>query len=282
MPNLYKCSSCGHAVAATARFCPGCKTPGPIARHPNSWRTAEPPEAIADLLAAEQRTTAMPATYQKASSTLGSVSRAGSSKFGKIARGSAYVAAALFALVVLVAVFGNKESSSPSATKESAADTDQSPAARSAAAPAPDSGPTHKQIGQTFRLGDDEYVIKTLQLRTGIGGEFTHKVADPGTAFLIVFYDLTNRGNTTQTVIANDFQFVSPDGKTYEPDSEAQTIYIMNGAADLALSQLQPDVTKHSVVVFRVPQAAVHGKTYLKVPEKGFLSNGETIVDLTE
>lgn len=28
----------------------GCGTPGPIARHPNDWRTAEPPDAIAELL----------------------------------------------------------------------------------------------------------------------------------------------------------------------------------------------------------------------------------------
>jgi len=52
MSNLYKCSNCGHAIASTARFCTGCRTPGPIARHPNSWRTSEPPEAISELLAA--------------------------------------------------------------------------------------------------------------------------------------------------------------------------------------------------------------------------------------
>jgi hypothetical protein len=54
MPDLYKCATCGHTIAATARFCPGCQTPGPIARHPNSWRTSEPPEAIAELLAPER------------------------------------------------------------------------------------------------------------------------------------------------------------------------------------------------------------------------------------
>jgi len=56
MSNLYKCSNCGHAVGPTARFCTGCRTPGPIARHPNSWRTSEPSEAIVELLAAERDT----------------------------------------------------------------------------------------------------------------------------------------------------------------------------------------------------------------------------------
>jgi TM2 domain-containing membrane protein YozV len=56
MANLFSCSNCGHIVAANARFCIGCGTPGPIARHPNSWRTSEPPEAIADLLSAERAT----------------------------------------------------------------------------------------------------------------------------------------------------------------------------------------------------------------------------------
>ena len=57
MPNLYyKCASCGHAISSTARFCTGCRTPGPIARHPNSWRTSEPLEATAELLAAERGT----------------------------------------------------------------------------------------------------------------------------------------------------------------------------------------------------------------------------------
>ena len=59
MPSLFKCSKCGRIVAQNARFCMGCGTPGPIARHPNSWRTAEPPEAIADLLATERTTQAV-------------------------------------------------------------------------------------------------------------------------------------------------------------------------------------------------------------------------------
>jgi hypothetical protein len=54
MPNLYKCSSCGHVIAANARFCTGCRTPGPIARHPNSWRTSEPQWAIDAMLAPER------------------------------------------------------------------------------------------------------------------------------------------------------------------------------------------------------------------------------------
>jgi len=53
MADLYKCSSCGHLIAANARFCTGCRTPGPIARHPNSWRTSEPQWAIDAMLAAE-------------------------------------------------------------------------------------------------------------------------------------------------------------------------------------------------------------------------------------
>jgi hypothetical protein len=48
---LFKCSSCGHILADTAVRCPGCGTPGPVARHPNNWRTAEPESAIRELLA---------------------------------------------------------------------------------------------------------------------------------------------------------------------------------------------------------------------------------------
>jgi hypothetical protein len=51
---LYKCATCGHIIAATAVKCVGCGTPGPIARHPNNWRTVEPYEAIAPLLASER------------------------------------------------------------------------------------------------------------------------------------------------------------------------------------------------------------------------------------
>jgi hypothetical protein len=50
---LYKCSACGHIVASNASVCAGCGTPGPIARHPNSWRTAEPPSIVAEMLAQE-------------------------------------------------------------------------------------------------------------------------------------------------------------------------------------------------------------------------------------
>src|SRR6266403_5368130 len=54
---LFKCSSCGHILADTAVRCPGCGTPGPIARHPNNWRTAEPESATRELLV-EQATRA--------------------------------------------------------------------------------------------------------------------------------------------------------------------------------------------------------------------------------
>lgn len=50
---LYKCSRCGHIIAASAPKCVGCGTPGPIARHPNSWQTTEPAEAIAEMLSAK-------------------------------------------------------------------------------------------------------------------------------------------------------------------------------------------------------------------------------------
>jgi hypothetical protein len=50
---LFRCSSCGHVIAETASRCVGCGTLGPIARHPNTWRTAEPFEAIAAMLSAE-------------------------------------------------------------------------------------------------------------------------------------------------------------------------------------------------------------------------------------
>jgi TM2 domain-containing membrane protein YozV len=54
MPKLYRCSGCGHSISSTACFCTRCRMPGPLARHPNSWRTREPYEAIQDLLAQEQ------------------------------------------------------------------------------------------------------------------------------------------------------------------------------------------------------------------------------------
>jgi hypothetical protein len=50
---LFKCSSCGHILADTAKRCPGCGMPGPIARHPNNWRITEPESAIRELLAAD-------------------------------------------------------------------------------------------------------------------------------------------------------------------------------------------------------------------------------------
>jgi hypothetical protein len=51
---LFKCSSCGHILADTALRCPGCGTPGPIARHPNNWRTAEPESALSAMRAATE------------------------------------------------------------------------------------------------------------------------------------------------------------------------------------------------------------------------------------
>jgi hypothetical protein len=50
---LFRCSACGHIIAGTAPRCIGCGTPGPLARHPNTWRTAEPSDAIAAMLSAD-------------------------------------------------------------------------------------------------------------------------------------------------------------------------------------------------------------------------------------
>ncbi len=108
--------------------------------------------------------------------------------------------------------------------------------------------------------------------------------ASPGAIFLAVRYEITNDGKETATVLADDFELVDSHGRKYRASSKATTAFIMAGGdKDLALTELQPGVTKASVQLFEVPAEDSHvgtDGTKLRVPEKGIGGSGEAVVIL--
>jgi hypothetical protein len=262
---LYKCAACGHIIAETALKCVGCGTPGPIARHPNNWRTVEPYEAIAPLLASERPSAIVqgvqsenaPPNYRK-----------------YLGISAGIIGTVLVLLLVVGMAVGPKSTEAPTASVPPSDASKMSPSSEA------NSNPATKSLGESFQLGDFTYKIVDFQKVPYLGNEIIHKQADPGAIYLIVSFEITNKSNSTQTVLTDDFE-IQAAGKSYRADSDALTVYSMMGQNhDLILSELQPDITRRSATIFLVPERVLEGKLYLRVPEKGVFSSGEVIVAL--
>ena len=311
---LYKCSACGHVIAANAPHCVGCGTPGPIARHPNSWRTAEPESAIAEMLAEARSTPHSPAPEKSGSSDrigmIGNFLRSLAHKYYqrwiRLNRKQRIreVLACAVGLVLVFAFFSainpsEQKTPQPSAPAQPTAarvpaTTTEEPAASGSeemtpAAPvnstrddanAGDEG-TPKRLNEPFTLGDFSYDITEIRETAFLGNEFIHKEAEPNAVYLIVSFQITNHSRETETVLTDDFEVKTASGTTYKPDSDALATYAMSGGNnDLIVSQLQPEITKSTATIFLTPSSAVNSKLFLRVPKKGWMSSGEVIVAL--
>jgi hypothetical protein len=262
---LYKCAACGHIIAESAVKCVGCGTPGPIARHPNNWRTVEPYEAIAPLLASER-----PSGFTQ--SVQSENRRPNYRRYLVISAG--VIGAVLVLLIVIGIAVGPNSPGAPGASAPPVGTSNTPPSAES------NTGPAAKSIGESFHLGNFEYKITGFQKTSYLGNEIIHKQADPGATYVIVSFEITNKSNSTETVLTDDFE-IQAGGKTYRPDSDALTAYtMMDQNHDLILSELQPDVPRRSATIFLVSEDVLTGKVYLKVPEKGVFSSGEVLVAL--
>jgi hypothetical protein len=156
------------------------------------------------------------------------------------------------------------------------------------------------KMGEAFKLGDYTYTIDSAQKTSVIGGSqfeeaFTEALlkdafrqiggnpaapAGDAPAYLVVRYTIRNDSNEAAVVSTSDFKVEDSRGRIFTPSSEATSQLVMNGSADLLVSQLQLGIAKEGVQAFELPNDSFRSAITLIVPEKGFLNSGETRVKL--
>lgn len=105
-------------------------------------------------------------------------------------------------------------------------------------------------------INDVEYVITDTSNLPAVGSGMMSTMAD-GT-YLIVTLDVTNTGNDATTITSNRFKVRSGE-RTWEPDSEAMTLYSSMGQGidrynTFMLEEVGPGLTTTGSVVFDVPE----------------------------
>ncbi|MGH7286096.1 MAG: DUF4352 domain-containing protein [Polyangiaceae bacterium] len=135
------------------------------------------------------------------------------------------------------------------------------------------------RLGQAFKLGDFTYTVKNVTLYTAVGTGLAEKKASDGARFVVVDFTIRNDSNETATVLTDDFAIEDAQSRQFRPSADGNAALAMSGDKDLALSELQPGITKNMSTAFEMPEAAAKGIITLLIPEKGAL--GSTVVRIT-
>jgi len=142
-------------------------------------------------------------------------------------------------------------------------------------APRPAEAKDRAKIGESFRLGNFSYTIAGASMTTLIGDTYPTS----GAVFVVVNYSIRNESNKTRTAMTNDFVLKDAESREFSPSANANTALSMTGQVDdFILTELQPGLTKQSMVAFEIPAAAFKGELILVVPEKGWGAGKREIV----
>jgi hypothetical protein len=141
--------------------------------------------------------------------------------------------------------------------------------------------PRQPRLNQDFQLGSFTYNVKSVEVAESVGSGFAAKRAEEGVRFVLVKYAIRNDGDSTQTVLADDFRIVDAKGREFSPSSDANTALAMSGGnKDVLVSELQPGIKKNTVTAFELPEDAATGTFTLVIPEKGLLGAGSVRITL--
>lgn len=88
--------------------------------------------------------------------------------------------------------------------------------------------------------------------------------------FLVVKLTVTSNKNESATLTDNAIKLESSEGNTYSPDSDGTVAALGSGEDPLFLTDLGPDQTTTSKVVFDVPQRVLDAGARLRFNELGF------------
>lgn len=275
------CPFCAEEIKAAAKLCKHCRSV--LDDSSPTQPTAEVESLLAD--AAEEKKRSQGSSQSQLNDIPPSTKQIAKPKRGLMIFLAALTVLGLFiGTGALIAIGGWLSSSGKSDPPASQSEVEQAPkeAATSQTAPSDSSTEAIHRIGETFTLGNLTYRFHSVEKKKSLGNEFMRTEAGADATFIVVPFEVRNEGNTSQTILTDNFELVTPDERSYKPDSEACTTYVMSkNKGDWLLSQLHPGLLKKGVTVFRIPLKFASQRLILLVPEEGFLSSGQARVDLS-
>jgi hypothetical protein len=118
-----------------------------------------------------------------------------------------------------------------------------------AAEDAPVEEPAPAGLGDTVVVDDFEITVTSVETGVpSVGNEYVSEEAQG--AFTLLSIDVTNTGNSAETVISSGFTVRDPDGREFEASATA-SIYLEE--TGFVFEQVNPGNTASGVIVFDLP-----------------------------
>lgn len=183
-------------------------------------------------------------------------------------------------LMVIGALVGGDETRNSKGSVASLPRSSESSSARSSQEEAIEEEVVFK-IGDRVTLGDYAYTVHRYYSATTIGDpNWGGESAGAGAVFIVIDYTIENLTSESQMVLSNDFKLIDSKERKFSSSSDATTALLMEEDQDMFMSELQPGLPLRTKTAFKVPTDAGGGKLRLLIPEKGFFSSGEAVVEL--
>lgn len=198
-----------------------------------------------------------------------------------------FIALGLFALIVIISIAGGSSSDPDKAASDpDPATAPPPPAASSDPAPS-DDGEDGSSCGttatddctpdvtsdQTVRVDALTWKYVSSRRTSTLGDQQYGLGAKADDVFLVVKLSVTSNKNESATLTDNAIKLESSEGNTYSADSDGTIAAMGSGEDPLLLTDLGPDQTTTSKIVFDVPQNVLDKGAKLRFNELGF---GET------
>ena len=187
-----------------------------------------------------------------------------------------FIALGLFVLLVIAGIAGgsgsdsDKTASPPAATSDPAPSDDGGDDSSSCGTKATDDCTPEVTSDQAVRV--DALTWKYVSSRTAstLGDQQVGLGAKADDVFLVIKLSVTSNKNESATLTGDAIKLESSDGNTYSPDSDGTIAAAGAGEDPLFFTDLGPDQTTTSKVVFDVPQSVLDGGAKLRFNELGF------------
>lgn len=135
-----------------------------------------------------------------------------------------------------------------------------------------------KFLGQSRTIQIDDYLIETLDLKTGssVGAGFSKYTAERGAMLVLYSFVISNASKETKNISIPNFELIDSYGNRYSPSGSAMAAFKLSGGQVYNhLNQLHPGINKTMTVIFEVPHR-ISGNGYAisfnSFYQKGYIS----------
>jgi hypothetical protein len=196
-----------------------------------------------------------------------------------------FIALGLFVLLMVIAIAGgassdpdkkaadrNPGAAAPPTASSDAAKSDDGGSGRCGAT-ASDACTPDVASDQSVRVDALTWQYVSSRETSTLGNQQYGLGAKADDVFLVVKLSVTSNKDESATLTDDAIKLESSEGNTYSPDSDGTIAAMGSGEDPLFLTDLGPDQTTTSKVVFDVPQSVLDAGAKLRFNELGF---GET------